>query len=52
MKRLRHPKLLQLFAVCTREEPFLIVTELMQGEQGEYLVGGQGSCLLSLISLI
>jgi hypothetical protein len=31
MKRLRHPKLLQLYAVCTREEPFLIITELMQG---------------------
>ena len=34
MKRLRHPKLLQLYAVCTREEPFLIVTELMQGWNG------------------
>jgi fyn-related kinase len=30
MKNLRHPRLLQLYAVCTRDEPILIVTELMQ----------------------
>ncbi|CAB3408471.1 unnamed protein product [Caenorhabditis bovis] len=30
MKKLRHPKLLSLYAVCTRDEPILIVTELMQ----------------------
>ncbi|CAI4221650.1 unnamed protein product [Auanema sp. JU1783] len=30
MKKLRHPKLLQLYAVCTKEQPILIVTELMQ----------------------
>lgn len=29
MTRLRHPKLLQLYAVCTREEPMYIITELM-----------------------
>ena len=29
MKKLRHPKLVQLYAVCTQEEPLLIVTELM-----------------------
>lgn len=29
MKKLRHPKLLQLYAVCTKDEPILIVTELM-----------------------
>jgi len=29
MKELRHPKLVQLFAVCTMEEPFYIITELM-----------------------
>ncbi|PAA65476.1 hypothetical protein BOX15_Mlig033327g1 [Macrostomum lignano] len=29
MKRLRHPKLVQLFAVCTGEDPVFIVTELM-----------------------
>ncbi|ULU14479.1 hypothetical protein L3Y34_016752 [Caenorhabditis briggsae] len=30
MKKLRHPKLLSLYAVCTKDEPILIVTELMQ----------------------
>jgi len=30
MKKLRHPKLVTLYAVCTREEPIYIVTELMQ----------------------
>ena len=40
MKRLRHPKLIQLYAVCTREEPIYIVTELMKhGSLLEYLKG-------------
>lgn len=30
LKKIRHPKLLQLFAVCTLEEPFYIITELMK----------------------
>jgi serine/threonine protein kinase len=30
MKRLRHPKLIQLYAVCTMEEPIYIITELMK----------------------
>ena len=30
MKKLFHPKLVQLYAVCTLEEPILIVTELMK----------------------
>ena len=29
MKKLRHPKLIQLYAVCTQDEPIYIVTELM-----------------------
>jgi len=29
MKKMSHPNLVQLFAVCTREEPVYIVTELM-----------------------
>lgn len=29
MHRLRHKKLVQLLAVCTREEPIWIITELM-----------------------
>eukprot|EP00050_Salpingoeca_kvevrii_P021430 m.110450 g.110450 ORF g.110450 m.110450 type:complete len:499 (+) comp9340_c0_seq3:265-1761(+) len=30
MKKLRHPKLVQLYAVCTDKEPIYIVTELMK----------------------
>lgn len=40
MKKLRHPKLLQLYAVCTQDEPIYIVTELMRhGSLLEYLQG-------------
>jgi len=31
MKRLHHPKLVALYAVCSQGEPLLIVTELMNG---------------------
>lgn len=31
MKKLRHPRLVTLYAVCTTEEPIYIVTELMPG---------------------
>uniref|UniRef100_A0A8C1VT45 Tyrosine-protein kinase n=1 Tax=Cyprinus carpio TaxID=7962 RepID=A0A8C1VT45_CYPCA len=38
MKKLRHAKLIQLYAVCTTEEPIYIVTELMShGSLLEYL---------------
>lgn len=38
MKALRHPKLIQLYAVCTAEEPIYIVTELMKnGSLLDYL---------------
>uniref|UniRef100_A0A8C3SSD8 Tyrosine-protein kinase n=1 Tax=Chelydra serpentina TaxID=8475 RepID=A0A8C3SSD8_CHESE len=30
MKNLRHPKLIQLYAVCTLEDPIYIITELMR----------------------
>ena len=43
MKKLIHPNLLQLFAVCTLEEPIFIVTELMKhGSLQEYLRRGEG----------
>jgi len=29
MKALKHPKLIQLYAVCSQKEPFYIITELM-----------------------
>ena len=38
MKKLRHTKLMQLYAVCTMEEPIYIMTELMKnGSLLEYL---------------
>ena len=30
MKKLRHPNLMQLYAVCTKEEPIYIITEFMK----------------------
>ncbi|CAJ0571939.1 unnamed protein product, partial [Mesorhabditis spiculigera] len=39
MKKLKHPRLLQLYAVCTREQPILIVTELMSENLLHYLQG-------------
>ena len=40
LKRLRHPKLIQLYAVCTQEEPIYIVMELMKhGSLLEYMKG-------------
>ncbi|XP_076806007.1 tyrosine-protein kinase Src42A-like [Clavelina lepadiformis] len=40
MKKLRHPKLVQLYAVCSRNEPIYIVAELMSnGALNKYLQG-------------
>uniref|UniRef100_A0A3P8WM09 Tyrosine-protein kinase n=1 Tax=Cynoglossus semilaevis TaxID=244447 RepID=A0A3P8WM09_CYNSE len=51
MKTLRHPKLIQLYAVCTMEEPIYIITELMKnGSLQEYLIKDGGSTL-SLLDL-
>ncbi|XP_037376854.1 tyrosine-protein kinase FRK [Talpa occidentalis] len=44
MKGLRHPKLIQLYAVCTLEDPIYIITELMRhGSLLEYLQNDAGS---------
>ncbi|XP_045400169.1 tyrosine-protein kinase FRK [Lemur catta] len=44
MKSLRHPKLIQLYAVCTLEDPIYIITELMRhGSLQEYLQNDAGS---------
>lgn len=53
MKELRHPNILQLYAMCTKEQPFYIITELMKhGSLLEYLRNGRGSLKLSqLISV-
>ncbi|XP_018555176.1 tyrosine-protein kinase SRK2 [Lates calcarifer] len=46
MKRLRHPKLIQLYAVCTMEDPIYIITELMKhGSLLEYLQKDKGTTL-------
>ena len=43
MKKIHHPNLLQLYAVCTLVEPIYIVTELMKyGSLLEYLRNGDG----------
>lgn len=43
MKKLRHSKLIQLYAVCTVEEPIYIITELMKhGSLLEFLQGITG----------
>ncbi|XP_072046073.1 LOW QUALITY PROTEIN: tyrosine-protein kinase Fyn-like [Amphiura filiformis] len=43
MKKLRHKNLVQLYAICSREEPIYIVTELMvNGSLLEYLRDGAG----------
>ncbi|XP_036103648.1 tyrosine-protein kinase FRK [Molossus molossus] len=43
MKNLRHPKLIQLYAVCTLEDPIYIITELMRhGSLQEYLQNDAG----------
>jgi len=43
MKKLRHANLIQLYAVCTIEEPIYIVTELMKnGSLLDYLQSSRG----------
>ena len=53
MKKLRHPNLIQLYAVCTKEEPIYIITELMKhGSLLEYLRGdGHSLKLRQLIDM-
>ncbi|XP_030030851.1 tyrosine-protein kinase Src42A isoform X3 [Manduca sexta] len=53
MKKLRHNKLIQLYAVCTLEEPIYIITELMKhGSLLDYLQGkGRGMKLQQLIDM-
>lgn len=52
MKKLRHEKLIQLYAVCTNGEPMYIISELMKnGSLLDYLQKGEGRHL-KLPSLI
>ncbi|XP_056422342.1 tyrosine-protein kinase FRK [Hyla sarda] len=46
MKNLRHPKLIQLYAVCSLEEPVYIITELMRhGSLLSYLQNDNGAMI-------
>jgi len=48
MKKLRHPKLVQLYAVCTKSEPVYIITELMcNGALNTYLQGRSSALLVT-----
>ena len=53
IKMLRHPKLIQVYAICTKEEPICIITELMKhGSLLEYLRGdGRSLKLPQLIDM-
>ena len=52
MKKLRHPKLVQLYALCSMEEPVFIITEFMEhGSLVDYL-RGEGRRSLKLPQLI
>ena len=45
MKKLRHKKLVQLYAVCTREEPIFIITEVMKYNSLLEYLRGEGRVL-------
>uniref|UniRef100_A0A673KCN6 Tyrosine-protein kinase n=1 Tax=Sinocyclocheilus rhinocerous TaxID=307959 RepID=A0A673KCN6_9TELE len=48
MKKLRHARLIQLYAVCTTEEPIYIITELMShGSLQEYLQSKTTNTIMS-----
>ena len=53
MKQFKHPNLIQLYGVCTKEEPIYIITELMKhGSLLEYLRGdGRSLKLPQLIDM-
>ncbi|RXG59079.1 Tyrosine-protein kinase isoform SRK4 [Armadillidium vulgare] len=54
MMKLRHPKLIQLYGVSTKEEPFFIVTEFMKfGSLLKYLkIYGDTSGLLQRLTIV
>ena len=46
MKRVKHPHLVQLLGVCTRQMPFFIITEYMEkGNLLDYIRGAEGADL-------
>ena len=52
MKKLIHPKLVQLYAVCSRAEPFYIVTELMTKGSLKEFIHGEGRQVLDMTKMI
>jgi fyn-related kinase len=50
MKKLRHSKLIQLYAVCTLEEPIYIITELMKNGSLLDHLQGKHRCITFYIS--
>lgn len=53
MKKLRHTKLIQLYAVCTMEEPIYIITELMKnGSLLDFLQGIVHSLFFQFVYLM
>ena len=50
MKKVKHPNLVQLLGVCTRELPFFIITEYMpKGNLLDYLRGSEGNSLDAVV---
>ena len=50
MKKVKHPNLVQLLGVCTRELPFFIITEYMpKGNLLDYLRSTEGKTLDAVV---
>lgn len=53
MKEMKHPNLVQLMGVCTREPPFYIITEFMsKGNLLDYLRNGNKEQINAVVSPI
>lgn len=52
MKKLRHTKLIQLYAVCTMEEPIYIITELMKNGSLLDFLQGKNNIIIFKFNLI
>ena len=51
-KQLTHANLVQLYGVCTKEEPIYIITELMKHGSLLIYLRGHDACLLKLPQLL
>ena len=54
MKELRHPKIVELYGLCSKEEPVFIITEFMEhGNLLEYLYcGGKSLIKCTLMDMV